>query len=172
MGGWGWLRHSDSGIKLPNKSVTNPLSTRGTTTKKKTKEGMKKKGKKVMATRKDLRLSAFLMDVSERSILMATFAHFTDIAQDSLSNKWNDRESKRERKKEKVIYKITEKWLITQAGRGTGQGRERFLYFCDSDCCAGKTLLIGFWAIDRVANVCALIKINCFLKAKMLPGLS
>lgn len=46
-----------------------------------------------MATRKDLRLSAFLMDVSERSILMATFAHFTDIAQDSLST---------EREKEKV----------------------------------------------------------------------
>lgn len=75
---------ADSGIKLPNKSVTNPLSTRGTTTKKK-EEGRNEK--KVMATRKDLRLSAFLMDVSERSILMATFAHFTDIAQDSLSNK-------------------------------------------------------------------------------------
>jgi len=30
---------------------------------------------------KDLRFGAFLMDVSERSILMASFAHFTDIAQ-------------------------------------------------------------------------------------------
>lgn len=60
-----------------------------------------------MATRKDLRLSAFLMDVSERSILMATFAHFTDIAQDSpSSNESNERESEwswREKEREKVI---------------------------------------------------------------------